>query len=423
MRHLRYPFVLLLLLLCNSLYAQTHHYQYSHDAAGNRASRVYQARAGASGNATDKTDTLSAEGFERMARKDAEGDSLSVSSWQSTKHVDTIKYGPLVKTQAEKDAYDSLMMAEAMKVVPFKTQKGASQRSSTSYSVGEIPLQYGVSCSGARTYSVPIFTAPDGQAKGLSGWDLFGYIAAGATIGGASAFAGGYVATALAPVVAAAGYGGFVGGAITGAFSGAAAGAVNGLGFGALSTGTLDGAFNAGAQGMAIGILSGAFMGGALQGISAKLDGKNFWTGRQPRPAVELSQHTIENSHPLKIEEPTIQKAANLNDHIQYDFANDPDGSYVTLYRGTTGTENGGAPLYMTDSPEYAATYVRNGGTVVQAKIPSSTLKLLMYNNDVSTYSGIHMISSDIRSAGYSYTEYVFKPWIKPAIINLFTPY
>ncbi|MBR3075993.1 MAG: VCBS repeat-containing protein, partial [Bacteroidales bacterium] len=134
-----------------------------------------------------------------------------------------------------------------------------------------------------------------GQAKGLSGWDMFGCIAAGSAIGGAAAFAGGYVATALAPVVAAAGYGGFVGGAITGAFSGAAAGAINGLGFGALSTGTLDGAFNAGAQGMALGMLSGAAMGGIMQGISAKLDGKNFWTGKEPRTTIDLSQQTVRN--------------------------------------------------------------------------------------------------------------------------------
>ncbi|MBR3744139.1 MAG: RHS repeat-associated core domain-containing protein, partial [Bacteroidales bacterium] len=153
-----------------------------------------------------------------------------------------------------------------------------------------------------------------GQAKGLSGWDMFGCIAAGSAIGGAAAFAGGYVATALAPVVAAAGYGGFVGGAITGAFSGAAAGAINGLGFGALSTGTLDGAFNAGAQGMALGMLSGAAMGGIMQGISAKLDGKNFWTGKEPRTTIDLSQQTVRNDSPVKIKEPTIPKASELGD-------------------------------------------------------------------------------------------------------------
>ena len=161
MRNLRYSFALLLLLLCNGVYAQTHRYQYSHDAAGNRASRTYQANAGAKSGLAERADTLKAEEPGSGIQDNAEEDSLSSFLWEMQKQKDTIKYGPLMKTQAEKDAYDSLMLAEAMKVVPFKAQEDASLRSSTSYSVGEIPLQYGVSGSGARTYSVPIFTAPD----------------------------------------------------------------------------------------------------------------------------------------------------------------------------------------------------------------------------------------------------------------------
>ena len=189
MRNLRYSFALLLLLLCNGVYAQTHRYQYSHDAAGNRTSRTYQADTGAKSGSAERVDTLKVEGLGDGFKDNAEEDSLSSSLWQSHKQKDTVKYGPLMKTQAEKDAYDSLMLAEAMKVVPFKAQEGASLRSSTSYSVGEIPLQYGVSGSGARTYSVPIFTAPDikyapslslvynsqgGYGYGGYGWDLAG---------------------------------------------------------------------------------------------------------------------------------------------------------------------------------------------------------------------------------------------------------
>ena len=189
MRNLQYPFALLLLLLCNGASAQTYRYQYSHDAAGNRTSRTYQANSGAKNGSAERIDTLKVEGLGDGFQDNAEEDSLSSSLWQSHKQKDTIKYGPLMKTQAEKDAYDSLMVAEAMKVVPFKAQEGASLRSSTSYSVGEIPLQYGVSGSGARTYSIPIFTAPDikyapslslvynsqgGYGYGGYGWDLAG---------------------------------------------------------------------------------------------------------------------------------------------------------------------------------------------------------------------------------------------------------
>jgi RHS repeat-associated protein len=262
-----------------------------------------------------------------------------------------------------------------------------------------------------------------GKANGATGDEMFGYIYCGVLIGCTSAMIGGYVGAAVAPMVAAAGYGGFLGGAFTGAFSGAAAGAVNGLGFGALSTGTIDGAINAGAQGMALGIFSGAAMGGAIQGVAAKVNGKSFWTGKEPRPTIELSQQTVRNDSPIKIRKPTIPKASNLNEPIQYDFVNDPDGSYVTLYRGTTGTESGNAPLYMTDSPEYAATYISNEGTLVQVKIPKSTLELMYYNQDVSIKNGLHFMGNDANPTWIGGLEYIFAPSIKTNIVNLFTPY
>ena len=51
-----------------------------------------------------------------------------------------------------------------------------------------------------------------------------------------------------------------------------------------------------------------------------------------------------------------------LNPQPQYDFTPDPYGDNVTMYRGTTGSEGNGGPLFMTDNPDYAATYVKNGG-------------------------------------------------------------
>ncbi|MBQ6081890.1 MAG: VCBS repeat-containing protein, partial [Bacteroidales bacterium] len=79
-------------------------------------------------------------------------------SYQYTEK-DTVKVSPFIKTHAEKDAYQDSMMVEVTKLQPLPV--GRDSRDITDYSVGSIPLEYGVSGSGARTYSVPILTAPD----------------------------------------------------------------------------------------------------------------------------------------------------------------------------------------------------------------------------------------------------------------------
>lgn len=76
----------------------------------------------------------------------------------------------------------------------------------------------------------------------------------------------------------------------------------------------------------------------------------------------------------------------------------------------------------MTDNPEYAATYVKNGGGVVKVTIPKLTLEEMMLNGGLSTRQGIYVNPNDIIYSGSSYREYVFAPWIKPLIVNLFTP-
>ena len=98
--------------------------------------------------------------------------------------------------------------------------------------------------------------------------------------------------------------------------------------------------------------------------------------------------------------------------NISLDFTPDPNGDNITLYRGITGSERRGGPLFMTDNPQYAATYVQNGGQVVRIVIPRSTLFNLEQNRYLSSYRRIH-------GTYYGY-EYMFSPKIAPYIIKQF---
>lgn len=102
----------------------------------------------------------------------------------------------------------------------------------------------------------------------------------------------------------------------------------------------------------------------------------------------------------------------NKTTQLQYDFSPDPYGDNITMYRGTTGSEGKGGPLFMTDNPEYAATYVKNGGSVVKVTIPRSTYLQMQYNGHIQIYQGMH---------GTSYgLEYQIHPSIAPNILQLF---
>lgn len=175
--------IICLLLLSEVLSAQTYHYQYSHDTLGNRVSRVYQGTVPSKGNVAEQ-DTSSFQ-KENVTIDDIEGTEEPLSYQNAEK--DTTKHGPLVKTPVEKEAYLDSMMVAVLAQTPFKDDGGTRDR--TAYSVGAIPLEYGVSGSGGRTYSVPIFTAPDikyapalslvynsqgGYGYGGYGWDIGG---------------------------------------------------------------------------------------------------------------------------------------------------------------------------------------------------------------------------------------------------------
>lgn len=175
--------LLIAIMSCHIVSAQTYHFIYSHDTLGNRTSRIYQ---GARQGSVPEIDTA----------KIVPGDVASVEasederqpSYQYTEK-DTVKISPFIKTQAEKDAYQDSIMDAVMKLEPLPMGSDSGSRDLTDYSVRAIPLEYGVSGSGARTYSVPIFTAPDikyapsialvynsqgGYGYGGYGWDLAG---------------------------------------------------------------------------------------------------------------------------------------------------------------------------------------------------------------------------------------------------------
>ena len=90
------------------------------------------------------------------------------------------------KSRQEKIAYEEAQLAEILALEPIPSRR---TRSRDSYDVGVIPLEYGLSPSGARTYSVPVYTAPDikyapslslvynsqgGHGYGGYGWDIGG---------------------------------------------------------------------------------------------------------------------------------------------------------------------------------------------------------------------------------------------------------
>ena len=59
--------------------------------------------------------------------------------------------------------------------------------------------------------------------------------------------------------------------------------------------------------------------------------------------------------------------------------------------------------MVMTDNPEYASSYIANGGKLVSIDIPKTTIELMQYNGDLIKLSGMNAnFGSNI------YTEYVF---------------
>ena len=99
-------------MLNNLTLAQTYNYQYAHDALGNRTQKALVTR-------TDKSkedlvsesdiicNTIKEEGFKR-----------------EDESVDTISYGPLIKSKEEKQAYLTDMLSRSQRIKPIMTGGG-----------------------------------------------------------------------------------------------------------------------------------------------------------------------------------------------------------------------------------------------------------------------------------------------------------
>ena len=129
----------------------------------------------------------------------------------------------------------------------------------------------------------------------------------------------------------------------------------------------------------------------------------------------------INRDHP-KLLDQTIPKSSEIK-KVPYDFSSFFDGYNITLYRGTTGSETNSGLLYMTDDPVYAASYVKNGGSVVKVSLPKNTFDIMILNSDVSINKGLNIMSNDFGLYGTARTEYIFSSRVKPYIVSLFTPF
>lgn len=254
-----------------------------------------------------------------------------------------------------------------------------------------------------------------GRKRGAQGMDMLGYILGGGFIGGVAGFAGGAVASLAAPLVTAAGYGGFAAGAITGGLSGAAAGAINGFGFSLLGGSSLTDAFQAAGIGLLTGAAIGAVVGGTVEGIRAAKNENDFWTGKNPKE-LELDKAIRKI---IRQQSPSIKTDLPQSPDV-YDLNRDINGPNVTLYRGLSGSENCDGFLFMTDNLEYAQTY-GNGG-VVKVVLSKFTLEQMYENGDLLLKKGIHMIGNDLSTCTSHFTEVGFSSSVKPYIVNLFTP-
>ena len=161
-------------------------------------------------------------------------------------------------------------------------------------------------------------------------------------------------------------------------------------------------------------------IGGTIEGIIAARSGNDFWTGQKLDESI-IKPGAIQ-SEQTGIKE-QVPKAQDISGPQRYNLSPDPNGSNVTLYRGTTGSETGPGPLFMTDNPSYAAGYIKNGGRLVKVTLPRETLERMVYNGDLSLIQGLHVTGNDLRTTGKAYLEYMFSPSVKNSIVNLFSPF
>jgi hypothetical protein len=172
-------------------------------------------------------------------------------------------------------------------------------------------------------------------------------------------------------------------GTIIGSLGSGATGGIMSFGLALFEGANFNDVLNASGKGTAMGLATGAISGAGSAYANSVKNGVNPFNGKVVN---------VKNTTP------------------NYDFTPNPNGDNITMYRGTTGSEGNGRALFMTDNPEYAASYVKNGGQVIQVTIPRSTYMQMLYNGHIQTYQGLHGSSSGF--------EYQIDPSVAPKFLN-----
>jgi RHS repeat-associated protein len=101
---------------------------------------------------------------------------------------------------------------------------------------------------------------------------------------------------------------------------------------------------------------------------------------------------------------PQAQKAVTLASEFIESFK--PINEYdpmITLYRGTTGSESSGNILFTAKDASAAASYVKNGGQLVEYNVSLSSMRTLEATGQLSTKTGIN------KATGEMTTEFMFE--------------
>lgn len=128
-----------------------------------------------------------------------------------------------------------------------------------------IPVAIGAAMGGWTGYQI-------GKAHGATGWNMVGYIAGGAIIGGVSGYAGATIYQSGLKAAIAAGSSGISASASAGMLSGMASGAISNGGFTALAGGNLNDVMGSMIQGTVVGGFSGAAGGATFKWANNQFD-------------------------------------------------------------------------------------------------------------------------------------------------------
>ena len=117
--------------------------------------------------------------------------------------------------------------------------------------------------------------------------------------------------------------------------------------------------------------------GNGFQNVESEMFGSRMLIGGMTWTTSNIISTTIAN-----------KQFSNLEFRENYNYDLDPYGDNVVLYRGITGSEGKGGPLFLTDNIEYAATYVEKGGSIASVTVPRSTLNLMEARGDLGLLRG-----------------------------------